>query len=52
MFNNKISKNIIDLLNLISSSRFNTYLVGGCVRDIILGYTPKDLDILVEDEID
>jgi len=49
MFNNKIDKNIIDLLNLISSSRFNTYLVGGCVRDIILGYTPKDLDILVED---
>jgi len=52
MFNNKIDKNIIDLLNLISSSRFTTYLVGGCIRDFILGYTPKDLDILVEDEID
>lgn len=52
MFKNKIEKNIKDLLAIISSSEFNTYLVGGCLRDLILGYTPKDLDILVEDEID
>jgi len=52
MFNNKIEKNITDLLKIISSSKFNTYLVGGCLRDLILGNTPKDLDILVEDEID
>ncbi|MBU93390.1 MAG: hypothetical protein CL723_02220 [Chloroflexi bacterium] len=52
MFNNKIEKNIMDLLQIISSSKYNTYLVGGCLRDLILGYTPKDLDILVEDEID
>ena len=52
MFKNKIEKNITDLLTIISSSEFNTYLVGGCLRDLILGYTPKDLDILVEDEID
>ena len=47
MFNNKIEKNIIDLLQIISSSKFNTYLVGGCLRDLILGHTPKDLDILL-----
>ena len=52
MFNNKIEKNITDLLKIIAYSEFNTYLVGGCLRDIILGHTPKDLDILVEDEID
>jgi len=52
MFSNKIEKNITDLLKIISSSEFNTYLVGGCLRDLILGNTPKDLDILVEDEID
>ena len=52
MFKNKIEKNIKDILAIIASSEFNTYLVGGCLRDLILGYTPKDLDILVEDEID
>ena len=28
--------------------RLNTYLVGGCVRDLLLGETPKDIDLCID----
>ena len=28
--------------------RTNTYLVGGCVRDLLLGETPKDIDLCID----
>ena len=35
---------------LIQGTKFekNTYLVGGCVRDRILGLDPKDVDVVIE----
>lgn len=30
----------------------NTYLVGGCVRDMLLGRTPKDFDIVTDTKIE
>lgn len=39
---------------LISSSchaGFEVYLVGGCVRDLILKRTPKDFDIITSAEL-
>lgn len=40
---------IINLLKeIISKENINTYLVGGCVRDEILGVDNKDIDITVE----
>ena len=41
----KIAGEIGDALNI------NTYLVGGYVRDIILGNNLKDIDIMVEDRV-
>ena len=41
----KIAGEVGDSLNL------NTYLVGGYVRDIILGNHLKDIDIMVEDKV-
>lgn len=38
-------KNVLDKLLKISK---NSYLVGGCVRDIILGETPKDWDFVTD----
>lgn len=35
-------RNIIEILNL---NGFEGYMVGGCVRDSLLGLTPKDYDI-------
>lgn len=33
-----------------SDERFrgNTYLVGGCIRDLLLGETPKDIDLCID----
>jgi len=45
--NNKetIPKEIINCVEIIEKAGFEAYLVGGCVRDLFLGKTPKDWDI-------
>ncbi len=40
----RIPRDVLDAL-LILSSRFKAYLVGGCVRDLLLGSNPEDYDI-------
>ncbi|MDD2480932.1 MAG: HD domain-containing protein [Lutispora sp.] len=34
-----------DVLNRLSDNGYETYLVGGCIRDILMGKPPKDWDI-------
>lgn len=41
-----ISKNALKVLYRLHNSGFEAYLVGGGVRDILLGRTPKDFDIV------
>lgn len=41
----KIPKDIIWVCNELSKNKFDSYLVGGCVRDLILNREPKDWDI-------
>ena len=36
---------VLDLLNRLKESGFSAYVVGGCVRDSLLGLTPHDWDI-------
>ncbi len=43
--NNKIPKDIIWVCNELSKKGFESYLVGGCVRDLIISREPKDWDI-------
>jgi len=38
------------IINITSQKNIKCYLVGGAVRDIILGERPKDLDFVVEKE--
>ena len=38
-------KNGLELLSIIESSGFKAYLIGGCVRDYILGKQFSDIDI-------
>lgn len=33
------------ILNILNSNGHKAYIVGGCVRDLIMGFTPKDYDI-------
>jgi tRNA nucleotidyltransferase (CCA-adding enzyme) len=40
-----IPENVKNIINSLESGGYEAYLVGGCVRDSILGKTPKDYDI-------
>ncbi|BBI01175.1 poly(A) polymerase I [Buchnera aphidicola (Nipponaphis monzeni)] len=40
-----ISKNALKILNRLSKLGYEAYLVGGCIRDLIIGCQPKDFDI-------
>src|SRR3954470_2108841 len=40
-----ISPNALRVLYRLREAGFEAFLVGGCVRDLLLGITPKDFDI-------
>jgi poly(A) polymerase len=42
---NSIDNRIIKLIKTLQSSGYETYIVGGAVRDLLLDHTPKDYDI-------
>lgn len=43
---NDISENAIKVLYRLHKGGFDAYLVGGCVRDLLLGVVPKDFDVV------
>ncbi|ESQ45666.1 hypothetical protein EUTSA_v10010292mg [Eutrema salsugineum] len=49
--NSMIPKPARQVLSGLKSKGHNVYLVGGCVRDLILKQTPKDFDILTSAEL-
>ena len=44
----KVPENIRFVMNKLEEAKFEAYVVGGCVRDSILGYTPKDWDLTTD----
>jgi len=40
-----IPKEVLDVADGLEKAGFEAYLVGGCVRDLIIGKTPKDWDL-------
>ena len=46
MSRNKIDRSVLDIMGRLRGNGFDAYLVGGCVRDLLLGKTPKDFDIV------
>ena len=40
------------LLRVLSGAPVDVYLVGGAVRDLMLGCEPRELDLVVEDELE
>lgn len=40
-----VPKPVYDVLDRLCSSGYEAYLVGGCVRDLLLGQVPHDFDI-------
>ncbi|MGD9108965.1 MAG: polynucleotide adenylyltransferase PcnB [Gammaproteobacteria bacterium] len=44
----QISQNALKVLRVLHNAGFDAYLVGGCVRDLLLGRMPKDFDIVTD----
>lgn len=42
---NLIDKNAIEVIKTLNKANFEGYLVGGCIRDLLLNIQPKDFDI-------
>ncbi|MBY0385496.1 hypothetical protein K2X05_10100, partial [bacterium] len=43
---NLIDPQALDIIQHLQRKNFTTYLVGGCVRDLLVGLKPKDFDIV------
>ncbi|HEC74053.1 MAG TPA: polynucleotide adenylyltransferase PcnB [Methylophaga aminisulfidivorans] len=41
----QISQQALKVLYTLKEAGFDAYLVGGCVRDLLLGHEPKDFDV-------
>lgn len=46
--NNKIDPDAIQIINRLRDAGYTAYIVGGAVRDLIVGNTPKDFDIVTD----
>ena len=44
----QISANAVAVVDALREAGFDAYLVGGCVRDLLLGRTPKDFDVATD----
>jgi poly(A) polymerase len=40
-----LDQDAVKILKKLNKSGYESYLVGGCIRDILLGHKPKDFDI-------
>ncbi|XP_073226593.1 uncharacterized protein [Cicer arietinum] len=49
--NSMIASPIKKVLNMLKKKGYTVYLVGGCVRDMILMQTPKDFDIITSADL-
>ncbi len=43
-----ISKNALKVLYHLHKNNYSAYLVGGCLRDLLLGQQPKDFDVATD----
>ena len=46
--NKKISKFALSVVKDLQKNKFQAFLVGGCIRDILSGIDPKDFDIATD----
>jgi poly(A) polymerase len=44
-FRDLLDSDAVEIVKRLQEGGFETYLVGGCVRDLLLGHKPKDFDI-------
>ena len=46
--NKYLSNNLLEIFTHLKYQNASSYLVGGCVRDYLIGKTPKDFDIVTD----
>ncbi len=44
----KIDSHSKEIIHSLNKSGFKAYLVGGCIRDLVLNRDPKDFDVVTE----
>ena len=44
----KISRNALSVVRQLQKNGCKAYLVGGCVRDLLIGRSPKDFDVVTD----
>lgn len=49
-YNEKIPKDALCIMNMIEKAGFEAYIVGGCVRDLLMDRVPHDWDITTSGE--
>lgn len=43
-----VERNVLDIMHRLRSNGYKAFLVGGCVRDLLLDKKPKDFDIVTD----
>ena len=43
-----VNKNALTVIHRLVEAGFEAFLVGGCVRDLLLGREPKDFDVVTD----
>ena len=44
----RISPEALQVIKRLNNAKYSAYLVGGCVRDLLLQKTPKDFDVVTD----
>lgn len=45
LFRDRVNADALDTVEKLRDAGYDAYLVGGCVRDLLLGKSPKDFDV-------
>lgn len=45
LLRSQVDANALDVVERLEEAGFQAFLVGGCVRDLLLGANPKDFDV-------
>lgn len=44
----RVNRQALEICRILSNNGYQAYIVGGCVRDLLMGATPKDWDITTD----
>ena len=48
----QLDKDALDVIHQLNAHGYTALLVGGCIRDVLCGLTPKDFDVATDAPLD